>query len=164
MSPKADKHPTASGYQLPITGKHLTFNLRGQSYGVDVLKVCDVVREPAIMTIPDMPQSMGGIVNLRGRIVPVVDLGLRLGFPPRPTDSQSCMVVVQGKLTQIGILVDGVEDVVNVTPADVEYASGDGRRTAPNYVLGVAQIKGSSKTLLDVDRVLSTQIPAAQLI
>ena len=143
-----------------LAGKYLTFLLEGQSYGIDVLQVREIIRRPAITAVPQMPAHVRGVINLRGKIIPVTDLRLRFGFARAEDTEQTCIVVVQvkladGKLEQMGLIVDGVEEVVNIAAADIEETPDFGAEVSTECFLGMAKIKGIVKTLLDIDRVLS---------
>ena len=116
-----------SGHQpaQSAAGKFLTFSLQPESYGIDVLKVREIIRLTNITTVPQMPDYIKGVINLRGKIIPVMDLRLRFGFASAKNTELTCIIVVQvklsdGKNTQMGLIVDGVEEVVNLAPADIE--------------------------------------------
>jgi purine-binding chemotaxis protein CheW len=140
------------------TGKFLTVVLDNEAYGIAVLKVREIIRMQKITPIPQMPDFVKGVINLRGRVIPVVDLrvkfGLQAGFAER-----TCIVVVQVSLpssvVQMGLIVDSVEEVVNLAPAEIEPTPDFGTRIDTTYILGMAKIKGVVKTLLDIDRVVS---------
>lgn len=140
------------------TGKYLTVVLDNEAYGIAVLKVREIIRMQKITPIPQMPDFVKGVINLRGRVIPVVDLrvkfGLQAGFAER-----TCIVVVQVSLpssvVQMGLIVDSVEEVVNLAPAEIEPTPDFGTRIDTSYILGMAKIKGVVKTLLDIDRVVS---------
>jgi purine-binding chemotaxis protein CheW len=151
--------PTPAGAKKPA-GKHLTFNLRGESYGIDVLKVREIIRLTSITSVPQMPDYVKGVINLRGKIIPVVDLRVRFGFADVTDTEQTCIIVVQvkmhdGKNTQMGLIVDGVEEVANIAEADIEETPDFGGKISTDYIVGMAKIKGVVKSLLNIDRVLS---------
>jgi purine-binding chemotaxis protein CheW len=142
------------------SGKYLTFTLDCESYGIDVLKIREIIRVTNITTVPQMPAYIRGVINLRGKIIPVMDLRLRFGFEGAKSTEQTCIVVVQvklpdGKATQMGLVVDGVEEVVNIAAADIEETPDFGAKVATDYLVGMAKIKGAVKALLDIDRVLA---------
>lgn len=143
-----------------LAGKYLTFNLQRESYGIDVLKVREIIRLDKITTVPQMPAYVCGVINLRGKIIPVINLRLRFGFPDTQHTEQTCIVVVLVKLpggtsSQMGLVVDGVEEVVNFAAADIEQTPDFGANISTDCILGMAKVKGIVKTLLDIDRVLS---------
>src|SRR5215475_13222456 len=108
-----------------LAGKYLTFALHQESYGIEVLKVREIIRLTGITAVPQMPAYVRGVINLRGKIIPVMDLRLRFGFPDAAQTEQTCIVVVQvkfpeGKNVQMGLIVDGVEEVINIAASDIE--------------------------------------------
>lgn len=142
-----------------LAGKYLTFALHGEFYGIDVLKVREIIRLTEITAVPQMPAYVRGVINLRGKIIPVMDLRLRFGFPDSDKTEQACIVVVQvklpdGKATQMGLVVDGVEEVVNIAAAEIEETPDFGAEISTDYIIGMAKIKGAVKTLLDIDAVI----------
>jgi len=143
-----------------FAGKHLTFTLHGESYGIDVLQVREIIRNSAITAVPQMPAHIRGVINLRGKIIPVMDLRVRFGFAGAKDTELTCIIVVQaklsdGKITQMGLIVDGVEEVVNLTDSDIEETPDFGGKISTNYIIGMAKVKGTLKTLLNIDRVLA---------
>jgi len=144
-----------------LAGKYLTFTLHDESYGIDVLKVREIIRLTNITVVPQMPAYVRGVINLRGKIIPVMDLRLRFGFAETAGTEHTCIIVVQvkltdGKATQLGLVVDGVEEVLNIAGADIEETPDFGGEIATNYIVGMAKVKGAVKTLLDIDGVVST--------
>ena len=108
-----------------LAGKYLTFTLHCEAYGIDVLKVREIIRLTTITSVPQMPAYVRGVINLRGKIIPVMDLRLRFGFPDAPGTDQTCIIVVQvklpdGKAAQMGLVVDGVEEVISLAASDIE--------------------------------------------
>jgi purine-binding chemotaxis protein CheW len=143
-----------------LAGKYLTFTLQRESYGIDVLKIREIIRLTNVTAVPQMPAYIRGVINLRGKIIPVMDLRLRFGFADTASTDQTCIIVVlvklpDGKTTQMGLVVDGVEEVVNIVGADTEETPDFGAEVATDCILGMAKIKGAVKTLLDIDRVLA---------
>ena len=152
----------ASSNARDLAGKYLTFTLHQESYGIDVLKVREIIRPTKITAVPQMPTYVRGFINLRGKIIPVMDLRLRFGFLDNQTTERTCIIVVQvrlleGKSTQMGLIVDGVEEVLNLAAADIEETPDFGSQIATDYILGMAKVRGAVKTLLDVDRVVAAE-------
>jgi purine-binding chemotaxis protein CheW len=146
-----------------LAGKYLTFSLHNESYGIEVLKVREIIRITNITMVPQMPAYVRGVINLRGKIVPVIDLRLRFDLAPAESTDKSCIIVVQvslpeRKTTQMGLVVDAVEEVVNISAADIEEAPDFGSTLLADYLLGMAKIKGVVKTLLDIDRVIAVEV------
>ena len=155
-SPALAGSPVSTGLHA---GKYLTVALDNESYGVAVLKVREIIRMQKITPVPQMPEFVKGVINLRGRVIPIVDLRIKFGLKASFAD-RTCIVVVQVKLpsgvtVQMGLIVDSVEEVVTLTAAEIEPTPDFGSRIETGYILGMAKIKGGVKTLLDIDRVVS---------
>ncbi|ATC66151.1 chemotaxis protein CheW [Nibricoccus aquaticus] len=143
----------------PIAGKYLTVVLDNEAYGIAVLKVREIIRMQKITPVPQMPEFVKGVINLRGRVIPVVDLRVKFGLEAAFTD-RTCIVVVQvdvssSKTVQMGLIVDSVEDVLNVAADMIEPAPSFGTLVDTSYLLGMAKAKGEVKTLLDINRVVA---------
>lgn len=146
----------------PLAGKYLTFTLQAESYGIHVLKVREIIRLINITAVPQMPDFVRGVINLRGKIIPVIDLRLKFGFAAAANTEQTCIIVAQvklpdGKATPMGLVVDGVEEVTNIAAADIEEPPDFGAQICTDYILGMAKLKGAVKTLLDIDGVIGTE-------
>ncbi len=141
------------------TGKHLTFELDDEVYGLDILKVKEIIGIMDITPVPQAPSYLKGVLNLRGKIIPVVDLRIKFGFPDRPYDERTCIIVVElsaqdGKVL-VGIIVDSVSEVTNIAEADVEATPDLGGGIETDYIQGMAKIKSRVVILLDINKVLS---------
>jgi len=140
-------------------GKYLTFTLAGEEYGIGILKVKEIIGIMAITTVPQTPSYMKGVINLRGKVIPVVDLRLKFGMEAMDYTEKTCIIVVEiansGRKVMIGILVDSVSEVLNIKGADIEDSPNFGSRLNTDYILGMAKMGGGVKILLDIDRVLS---------
>ncbi len=153
---------TATQAVTNSTGKYLTFALHHQSYGIDVLKVREIIRVTNITAVPQLPAHVRGVINLRGKIIPVMDLRKRFGFPTHDDNNQTCIVVVQvpeGKTTAMGLVVDAVEEVINLNAADIEKTPDFGGLTDTGFILGIAKVKGLVKSILDIDGVVGAATP-----
>jgi len=153
--------PASTGTRQ-LAGKYLTFTLHQESYGIDVLKVREIIRLITITAVPQMPNYVRGVINLRGKIIPVMDLRLKFGFAEAASTEQTCIIVVQvklpdGKSTQMGLVVDGVEEVTNIAASEIEETPDFGGQIATDYIVGMAKIKGLVKTLLDIDGVVGAE-------
>jgi purine-binding chemotaxis protein CheW len=143
-----------------LAGKYLSFMLLRESYGIPVLKVREIIRLVDITPIPQMPAFIRGVINLRGKIVPVMDLRLRLDLAGAEATERTCIVVVHVKLAtgsgiHLGLVVDGVEEVMNLAAADIEETPEFGAKLDTKFLLGIAKVKGRVTALLDIDRVLA---------
>jgi len=142
-------------------GKYLTFSLAGEEYGIGILKVKEIIGMMAITTVPRTPPFVKGVINLRGKVIPVVDLRLKFGMEEIGYTERTCIIVVeiggQGGSVLIGIVVDSVSEVLNIKGADIEETPTFGARLETDYILGMAKMNGGVKILLDIDKVLSAQ-------
>ncbi|MCK9362550.1 MAG: chemotaxis protein CheW [Syntrophales bacterium] len=142
-------------------GKYLTFSLAGEEYGIGILKVKEIIGMMTITTIPRMPPYVKGVINLRGKVIPVLDLRLKFDMAEADHTERTCIVVVEisggaGRLL-IGIIVDSVSEVLNVKGGDIEDTPVFGAHLDTEYILGMAKIGGGVKILLDMDRVLNRE-------
>lgn len=142
-----------------LAGKYLTVVLETEAYGLNVLKIREIIRLQKITPVPQLPECVKGVINLRGRVIPVIDLRVKFGLKAE-FDERTCIVVVQVKLPseqviQLGLVVDRVEEVVLLNAADIEPTPEFGTRVDTAYLLGMAKIKDQIKTLLDIDRVVA---------
>ena len=142
-----------------LSGKYLTFILSRECYAIPVLKVREIIRVAAITPVPQMPAYIKGVINLRGKIIPVLDLCGRLGLEHAAASERACIVVVQvngpgNRPIRVGLAVDGVEEVCHLASADIEAAPDFGAAVDTAYILGMAKFKGTVKILLDIDRVV----------
>jgi len=144
-----------------LAGKYLTVGLDHEAYGIAVLKVREIIRMQKITPVPQMPSFVKGVINLRGRVIPVIDLRLKFGLEAVMAE-RTCIVVVQVKLqtaqtVQMGVIVDSVEEVTNLNDSEIEPTPDFGTRLSTEYILGMAKVKGQVKTLLDIDRVVAPE-------
>ncbi len=145
-----------------LAGKYLTFRLGDESYGIAVLKIREIIRLTTITAVPQMPAYIKGVINLRGKVIPVVDLRAKFGLGEARASERTCIVVVQVDLsdrnkTLIGLIVDGVEEVIQIGAQDIEETPNFGACLDTQYILGMAKIKGAVKALLDIDKVISAE-------
>lgn len=145
---------------LPASGKYLTFALAKERYSIPVLKVREIMRLCPVTQVPRMPLYIKGVINLRGKIVPVIDLRERFGLPPAIDLDRICIIVVQfdtpdGVLQLMGMIVDVVEEVSFFAEDDLELAPDFGGSIDTRFITGMAKSKDMVKTLLDIDRLLN---------
>lgn len=142
-------------------GKYLTFILEQETYGIGILKVKEIIGMMAITSVPRTPDFVKGVINLRGKVIPVIDLRLKFGMPAIGYTDRTCIVVVEidagGMTIQIGIVVDSVSEVLNIRQEEIETVPSFGTRVNTDYILGMAKIDNSVKILLDIDKVLSAK-------
>ena len=142
-------------------GKYLTFILAGEEYGIGILKVKEIIGVMAITTVPQTPAYMKGVINLRGKVIPIVDLRVKFGMAAIDYTEKTCIIVVEitsnSQKVMIGILVDSVSEVLNIKGGDIEDTPNFGSHLNTNYILGMAKTGGRVKILLEIDRVLSAE-------
>ena len=158
MKPAA---PAPAATAANLGGKYLTVVLDNEAYGIGVLKVREIIRMQKITPVPQVPAYVKGVINLRGRVIPVVDLRVKFGLKAEFAE-RTCIVVVQVKLpneqnVQMGLIVDSVEEVVTLSAGEIEPTPDFGAKIDTTYLLGLAKVKGLVKTLLDIDRVVAPQ-------
>lgn len=144
-----------------LAGKYLTFRLGEEDYGLEILKVQEIIGMQEITGIPRTPDFVKGVINLRGKVIPVVDLRLKFGMPEAEISRKTCIIVVQ--ITQetekviMGIVVDEVSEVLEIGGQEIEPAPAFGTQVDTNFILGMAKTENAVKILLDLDRVLTRQ-------
>lgn len=139
-------------------GKYLTFHLGREEYGIGILTVKEIIGLMPFTPIPRTPEFIKGVINLRGKVIPVVDLRLKFGMDSEPYTERTCIVVVQiatgqGQ-TPMGMVVDAVNEVANVKAEEVEPTPSFGVSLDTRYILGMAKSGEQVRILLDIDRVL----------
>jgi purine-binding chemotaxis protein CheW len=143
-----------------LVGKYLTFALGDEEYGVPVLKVREIIKMMDITSVPQVPRHVKGVINLRGKVIPVVDLRLKFSFAEHGYTERTCIIVVEVALStskvMMGIVVDAVSEVLTIAADEIEQTPEFGERVTTDYMKGVAKVKGKVKILLDLDRVLGT--------
>jgi purine-binding chemotaxis protein CheW len=142
-------------------GKYLTFSLGKEEYGIGILKIKEIIGMMPITPVPQTPEYIKGVVNLRGKVIPVLDLRLRFGMEPTDYTERTCIIVVEitgetGKV-MMGIVVDAVSEVLNIKNDDIADTPTFGTSLRTDYILGMAKMGGGVKILLDIDRVLSNE-------
>ncbi len=142
-------------------GKYLTFTLAGEEYGIGILKIKEIIGMMAITSVPQTPEFIKGVINLRGKVIPVMDLRLRFGMPAMDYTERTCIIVVEinggAGTVQVGVVVDAVSEVLNIKADDIEPTPSFGTRLNTDFILGMAKMNGGIKILLDINRVLSSE-------
>jgi len=141
-------------------GKYLTFALGPEEFGLEILNVREIIGFMAVTAVPQTPASVRGVINLRGQVIPVVDLRAKFDMQTEETTTETCIIVVETGHDQhrhkTGIVVDRVRDVLDVTDTQIQDAPSFGASVETAFILGMAKIGDSVKILLDIDRVLGT--------
>jgi len=142
------------------TGKYLTFALNEEEYGISILKVKEIIGMMAITSVPRTPEFVKGVINLRGKVIPVIDLRLKFSMEAIEYTDRTCIIVVeieaQAGTVLIGIVVDAVSEVLNINGGDIEETPTFGTSLNTEYILGMAKMEGGVKILLDIDCVLTS--------
>jgi purine-binding chemotaxis protein CheW len=141
-------------------GKYLTFSLNNEEYGIEIIKVKEIIGMMSITTIPQAPPYVKGVVNLRGKVIPVIDLRLKFGMEAASYTGHTCIIVVEitGRSRGnffMGIVVDTVSEVLNIKEVEIEETPDFGARMNTAYILGMAKMSSGVKILLEIDKVLS---------
>jgi len=140
-------------------GKYLTFSLAEEEYGIGILKIKEIIGMLPITSVPQTPDFVKGVINLRGKVIPVIDLRLRFSMGEIEYTERTCIIVVeiesQAGTVMIGIVVDSVSEVLNIKGDDIAETPTFGTRLNTEYILGMAKMGGGVKILLDIDKVLS---------
>ncbi len=136
--------------------KYLTFKLADEEYGVEILKVREINGVMDITAVPRMPIYMKGVINLRGKVIPVVDLRLKFGLDEIEHTEQTCIIVVDVG-NEIGIIVDTVCEVLDIKGDNVEPPPSMGGSVDTSFILGMGKVGDTVKILLDIDKVLTTE-------
>ena len=140
-------------------GKYLTFTLAAEDYGLEILKVREIIGMMDITAVPQTPEYVKGVINLRGRVIPVIDLRLKFGLEEAEYGERTCIIVVEVQSqvgsVQMGVVVDSVSEVLNINGEEIEPPPSFGARLKTQYILGIAKAKGTIKILLDIDKVLT---------
>lgn len=157
--------PTSAPQEL-LAGKYLTFQLGAESYGIAVLKVLEIIRHTDITAVPQMPSYVKGVLNLRGKVIPILDLRLKFQIGSGEIAERTCIIVVQvaapsGNRISLGLTVDGVESVAQIAPADIEPTPDFGGQIDTQVILGMAKLDQRVIALLDIDRIAAVD-PALQ--
>jgi len=148
-------------------GKYLTFSLSNEEYGIGILKIKEIIGMIDITLVPKTPDFVKGVVNLRGKVIPVMDLRLRFGMEEENYTERTCIIVIEieGRMGTLlmGIVVDAVSEVMNIKAEDIEEVPNLGNQLSVEYILGIAKTEGKVRILLDIDKVLnSTELNAIE--
>jgi len=144
---------------LEKAGKYLTFKLGDEEYGLEILTVQEIIKLQSITRVPRTPEYVKGVINLRGKVVPVIYLRGKFGMAEVPATERTCIIVVQVELRErsvvMGIIVDEVSEVLDIAGEDIEPPPPFGTTVDTGFIMGMAKSGGTVKILLNIDRVLS---------
>jgi purine-binding chemotaxis protein CheW len=138
-------------------GKFLTFFLSREEYGIEILKVHEIIGLLPITRVPHTQQCLKGVINLRGKVIPVVDLRLKFGMPPVESTSQTCIIVVHIHGIEVGVIVDCVAEVIDIHDGEIAPAPAFGNGFNTDFIHGIGNTKERVRILLNIDRVLPSE-------
>jgi purine-binding chemotaxis protein CheW len=142
-------------------GKYLTFTLSNEEYGIGILKIKEIIGIMPITSVPQTPEFVKGVINLRGKAIPIIDLRLRFGMEAMDYTERTCIIVVEidyeAGQTMIGVVVDSVSEVLNIKAEEIEDTPTLGAKLKTDYILGMAKIESGVKILLDINKVLTEE-------
>ena len=146
--------------------QYLTFSVAGEEYAIGALRVREIIEYDTLTTVPAAPPYLRGVINLRGSVVPVLDLAIKFGLPATSITKRTCIVIVEaeleGETAVVGILADAVSQVIGLGAGDIEAPPAFGTRAHADYLLGLGKTDRKFLLLLNVDRILSpTEVVAA---
>lgn len=148
-----------------LRSQYLSFFLAGEEYGISILRVREIVEYDVPTRVPAMPACVTGVINLRGRVVPIIDLAVRFGLAPSVATRRSCIVVVElvleGEPVVMGVIVDAVSQVLELAPEAIEPPPSFGTAICADFLEGMTQSLRKFVLLLDIDRALTVQGLAA---
>ena len=139
-----------------LGGKYLTFMLDGEEYGLEILKVREIIGVLDITKVPQTPEFVRGVINLRGKVIPVLDLRAKFGLEPVEYNAETCTIVVDIGLL-MGVIVDTVSEVHDISSAEIEPAPQLGTAVDTTLIRGMGKVKDDVKILLDIERVLTSE-------
>lgn len=138
-------------------GKFLTFVLNDEVYGIEILKVREIIGLMDITSVPQTPDYMKGVINLRGKVIPVIDLRLKFSMPEGEHTQETCTIVVEVDNTSIGIIVDHVSEVMEIKGDEIEDAPQFGQGINTSFIMGLGKTNETIVILLDIAKVLSAE-------
>ncbi|MBN2009809.1 chemotaxis protein CheW [candidate division KSB1 bacterium] len=153
-------NPPESGKKKAVKqlgGKYLTFFLANEEYGLEILKVVEIIGMMDVTPVPRTPRYIQGVINLRGKVIPVMDLRLKFGMHHVEQTDETVIIVVHAQGIEMGIIVDKVSEVLDINSESIEDSPAFGTEVNTEYILGIGKAEGNVKLLLDIDRVLSSQ-------
>jgi purine-binding chemotaxis protein CheW len=156
--------PVPSRTNLPVVhtgaehGQYLIFTLSGEAFAIDILHVKEIIEYGQLTEVPMMPEVVRGVINLRGAVVPVIDLSARFGRAPTQVGRRTCIAIVElkqeGERHDVGIIVDAVNEVVEIPPADIEPPPSFGTPLRTDFIAGMGKLEGKFVIMLSGERVL----------
>ena len=146
---------------LAKEGKYLTFALGKEDYGLEILKVREIIGMMNITAVPQVPGYVKGVINLRGKVIPVIDLRLKFGMKEIDTTVETCVIVINLNEVLIGIIIDKVKEVLDIKQGNIEPAPNLGANVHTDYILGIGKVSETVKILLNIEKVLGEDLTLA---
>jgi len=150
-----------SDVALRLAGKYLTFRVAEEEYGLEILKVQEIIQMQAVTKVPRTPEYVRGVINLRGKVIPVVDLRRKFGIAEAKDTEKTCIIVVQianaSSVVVMGIIIDEVKEVLDIKAEHIEETPSFGSSIDTDFIMGMGKIGNSVKILLDIDKVMSAK-------
>ncbi len=152
---------TEGSTERGIEGKYLTFSLGGEEYGIEISRIREIIGIMPVTHVPQTPGFVRGVINLRGKVIPVIDLRLRFDMKEQAYTERTCIIVAElrteaGRVS-MGLVVDSVSEVLNIKADEIEEAPSFGTKLHTDYILGMAKLEGGVKILIDIDMVLTAE-------
>lgn len=135
-------------------GKYLTFVIGDEEYGIGIRHVTEIIGIQRITDMPDVVSYIKGVINLRGKVIPVIDIRLRFGLPEREYDERTCIVVVHFDGTAVGLIVDSVSEVIDIPDEEIEHPPQVNRGSGSQFIEGLGKVGQEVKILLNIHRLL----------
>lgn len=162
MSTPAPSKTLAASQAAALPIQYLTFSLASETFAIGILAIKEIIEYRGVTEVPMMPSAIRGVINLRGAVVPVLDLLARFGKPSSPVGKRTCIVIVEVATADderqvIGVIVDAVSEVLDIPASDIEPPPSFGARIGREFIAGMGKVRGKFVILLDVSRVLATE-------
>ncbi|MCP5005936.1 MAG: purine-binding chemotaxis protein CheW [Planctomycetes bacterium] len=138
-------------------GKFLTFVLNDEEYGIEILKVREIIGVIDITSVPQTPHYLKGVINLRGKVIPIIDLRLKFSMPEQAHKQETCIIVAEVSGDQIGVVVDDVSEVLDIKGGEIEETPQFGQGLDTDFIMGLGKANDKIIIMLDIDKVLSTE-------
>ncbi len=143
-----------------LAGKYLTFVLGEEEYGIEILKVQEIIQMQKVTKVPKAPEFVRGVINLRGKVIPVVELRNKFGMTRQEDTEKTCIIVVMIQVGEtsitMGIIIDEVKEVLDIAAGNIEETPSFGASIETEFIMGIGKIGDNVKMLLDIDKVLSS--------
>jgi len=157
-----DMNTNSAVQAIAKEGKYLTFALGHEEYGLEILGVREIIGLMDITGVPQVPEYVKGVINLRGKVIPVIDLRLKFGMPKQDYTNETCIIVINVMNTLMGIVVDRVCEVLDISGDNIEPAPSFGTKLHTDFITGMGKIGDKVKILLDIEKVLTEDVVLAK--